>query len=258
MHHRQKITQMKFIPHNQPPKVLQPCEQSLDLPSTFVASQLSAVLCSRLNSVRLMRCDKFHVSFISQLFVKLVRVVSPIADNFLRQIFRHAGIESFFHKRYFMRRSAACVHGERNTLSVAKAHDFGTFAAFGLADSVAPFLAGANVPSMKPSLRSMPPRSRKSSASAINIFSNIPDSVHCWNRRWQVLFGGYRSGKSFHCAPVRSIHKMPLRTSRGSTAGRPCLPGPLLGRGKYLEIRFHCSSVMSISLLKQRLWCTSS
>jgi hypothetical protein len=32
------------------------------------------------------------------------------------------------------------------------------------------------------------------------------------------------------------------------------LPGPLLGCGKYVEIRFHCSSVMSISLLKQRPW----
>ena len=243
---------MKFVPHNQPSKVLQPCKQSLDLPSTFVASQLSAVLRSRLNPVRLVRRDKLHVSFISQLLIKLVRVVGPVANNFLRQIFCHAGVESFFHKRYFMRRSAACVHGERNTLSVAKAHDFGAFAAFGLADSVAPFLAGANVPSMKPSLRSMPPRSRKSSASAINIFSNMPDSVHCWNRRWQVLFGGYRSGRSFHCAPVRRIHKMPLSISRESTTGRPCLPGPLLGWGKYFEIRFHCSSVISISLLKQR------
>ena len=245
---------MKFISHNQSPKVLQPCKQSFDLPTTFVATQLSSVLCCWLNPVRLVRCDKFHASFIRQLLVKLVRVVGPVADNFLRQIFRHASVESFFDQRYFMRRSAACVHGERNTLSVAKAHDFGTFAAFGLADSVAPFLAGANVPSMKPSLRSIPPRSRKSSASAVNIFSNMPDSVHCWNRRWQVLFGGYRSGKSFHCAPVRRIHKMPLSISRGSTTGRPCLPGPLLGWGKYCEIRFHCSSVMSIRLLKQRPW----
>jgi hypothetical protein len=81
-------------------------------------------------------------------------------------------------------------------MSVYKAHDFGAFAPFGLAHTIAPFFAGANVPSMKLSFRSMPPRSRRSSANAVKILANTPDQLHFWKHRWQVLRGGYRSGRS--------------------------------------------------------------
>ncbi len=105
----------------------------------------------------------------------------------------------------------------------------------------------AHVPSINPSLRSMPPRSFKSWANAVRILVKTPDSVHSWKRRWQVLFGGYRSGKSAHWAPVRRIHRMPLRTDRKSCGGRPGFPGCALGFGRYPAIRCHCSFVRSIT-----------
>lgn len=247
MHHSQEVTQMIFISDNQSAKVLKPGKQPLYFPSSFVASQRSAVLRRRFSPIHFVRSDHLHVSLVGQLFIQFVRVIRLVANDFLRQLFQHASVQSVVHQRHFMRASAACVHGERNTFSVDNAHDFSTFSAFGLANSIAPFFAGAKVPSMNPSLRSMPPRSRRSWARAMRTPSKTPSRDHFWKCRWQVLFVGYLSGKSFHGAPVRRIHKMPLSTLRGSTDGRPCRPGPLRGDGRYWEIRFHCSSVISIT-----------
>jgi len=237
---------MVFVTDYKSTEVLQPCEKSLYFPPSAVPTQRSSVLGCGLLAIRFVRGDQIDASLDGQLFVKLVRVVRLVADHFLRQLVQYASVQGLVDQRHFMRASAACVDGDRKTFSVDKAHDFSAFPAFCLPNTGAPFFAGAKVPSMKPSLRSIPPRSRRSSAKAVSICTKTPCSVHCWSRRWQVLFGGYRSGKSFHGAPVRRIQRMPLSTSRGSAGGRPRRPGPLRGTGTYCEIRFHCSSVISI------------
>jgi hypothetical protein len=76
----------------------------------------------------------------------------------------------------------------------------------------------------------------------------VPDSVHSWKRRWHVLLGGYRSGRSAQGAPVRNTQRMPLRTARKSCAGRPDLPGPDFAFGMYFLILCHCSFVRSMDL----------
>ncbi len=238
---------MIFVSSHEATEVLQPGEQTFDFPTFSVTTKQSTVLCWRTSAVDLVRGDYFHTEFYCRFLVQLVRVVRLATDHFMRQIIQDARVKYFFDQRHFMWASAACVHGERNTASVDKAHDFGAFAALGLPHASVPFFAGANASSMKPSLRSMPPRSRRSSARATNTCSKNPSSLHCWNRRWQTLFGGYRSAKSFQSTPVRSTHRVPLSTSRGLTAGRPRLPGPLRGSGRNEEIRFHCLSVMSIT-----------
>src|SRR5688572_8067146 len=65
------------------------------------------------------------------------------------------------------------------------------------------------------------PRSTKSSASAWSTLCSTPASAQLWKRRKHVAYGGYRLGISAQGAPVRKIHRMPLRTSRGSRHGRP-------------------------------------
>jgi len=244
---------MVFITNHQPTEVLQPGKQSFDLPTTLVAPKCSAILRRWLATISFVRCNQFHAVRFGQLLVKLIAVIRFVTDHFFRQIVQHASIQRSLHQRYFMWAGTARVYGERKTFSVAKAHDFGAFAAFGLAHAVAPFFAGANVPSMNPSLRSMPPRWRRSSANAVRIVSKTPWRVHCWNRRWHVLRGGYRSGKSFQGAPVRRIHKMPLRIARASWGGRPERPGPAFEAGTSSAIRCHCSFVRSISHRSDRL-----
>jgi hypothetical protein len=133
---------------------------------------------------------------LGQSLIKFVTVISSVTNDLLWYILKKAGIKSIVNKGYFMRASTGCVNGDRKTERVCKAHNLGSFAPFGFAHTIAPFFAGAKVPSIKPSLRSMPPRSFKSWASAVNILAKTPDSIHSWKRRWQVLFGGYRSGRS--------------------------------------------------------------
>src|SRR5215510_16446513 len=95
-----------------------------------------------------------------------------------------------------MRRSRRCVNGERKTSAVCNCHELRTFAPLGLSHSEPPFLATTNIPSMKHSVRSSSPRTRRSSASASNTLRKTPSRTHCWNRRWQVWYGGNRPGKS--------------------------------------------------------------
>ena len=84
--------------------------------------------------------------------------------------------------------------------------------------------------------------------------AKTPDSVHSWKRRWHVLLGGYRSGRSLHGAPVRKIQRMPLSTERQSCGGRPDFPGWALGFGIYSAIRCHCSFVRSITHISARTY----
>jgi hypothetical protein len=113
---------------------------------------------------------------------------------------------------------------------------------------LAPFFAMTKLPSMKHSVKSSSPRSFMSCTSALRIASNVPERTHSWKRRWQVWYGGDRSGLSFHGAPVRMIHKIPLRISRLSRRGLP-RPSRRCGGSGIRGLRIsHCSSVRSIGL----------
>ncbi len=238
---------MIFITNHQATVVLEPGKQPLHFPPFSKSPQGTTVLRSGLSSIAFMRRNQIDAPFFGQLLIQCIAVIRSVANHFFRNMLQKTRIQRSLDQRHFMRTSAGCVNGDRKTKSVCEAHNFGTFSLFGFAHSIAPFFAGANVPSINPSLRSMPPRSFKSWANAVRILVKTPDSVHSWKRRWQVLFGGYRSGKSAHWAPVRRIHRMPLRTERKSCGGRPGFPGCALGFGRYPAIRCHCSFVRSIT-----------
>jgi hypothetical protein len=74
----------------------------------------------------------------------------------------------------FVRRGRGDGNGERKTSAVCKGHDLGPFAALGLADAAAFFLALAKEPSMKVSLRSSPPRAWRSTARAFRTRRSVP------------------------------------------------------------------------------------
>ena len=132
-------------------------------------------------------------------------------------------------------------------MAVCNGHDLGALASFGLADAEPPFFAGTNVPSIKHSLRSRPPRSLRSCATANNTCSSTPERTHCWKRRCAVWHAPYRGGRSFHGAPVRKIQRIPFHTVRRSVHGRPRRSARTRSGGKMDSTIFHCSSVRSIS-----------
>jgi hypothetical protein len=146
-----------------------------------------------------------------------------------------------------VRRSRGGADGERKTKAVCHCHELRTFAPLGRSHTPAPFFATMNVPSIKHSVRSRPPRSLRSDAKASRMRSSVRSRTQRWKRRWQVWYGGYRPGRSCHCAPVRRIHKMPFRTSRLLRHGRP-RPSARRGRWPINGSRTaHCSSVRSIA-----------
>ena len=145
-----------------------------------------------------------------------------------------------------MRRSTSNGYCDWKTSAICHCHELRTLAPLGFSHPADPFLAMTKVPSMKHSVKSRLPRSFTSSTSFLRIFSNVPERTHSWKRRWQVLFGGYRSGRSAHWAPVRKIQSTPLRTALGFCGGLPDFPGWALGFGMYSTIRCHCSFVRSI------------
>jgi hypothetical protein len=81
------------------------------------------------------------------------------------------------------------------------------FAAFCPADGIAHFFAGTKLPFINASRISMQPRFCKYAASTSIIRRNTPAFLQYWNRRRQVWYGGYRSGKpstARRCAaPIR-------------------------------------------------------
>lgn len=89
-----------------------------------------------------------------------------------------------------------------------------------------PFFCRTNVPSTRATSKTNWPRSRKSSAKASHIASNMPSPRLRENHRRQVGYGGLFH-KSFYCAPVRKNHQMTLSTSL--IAYRPALSSQFFG-----------------------------
>ena len=245
MHEAEVILNLVLVAHDDAPIVLQPSVQPFSLPTAFVAPELAAILGGWFYPLGTMRRNDFDAT-LSQLRIQRVRVIRFVTNQAFGFIRDKTGSKCGFSEGDFMRRSTRYVNGDRKARAVCNCHDLATFAALGLAHCVAPFLADTNVPSMKHSDKSNSPRSFRSVASALKMASNTPVLTHSWKRAWHTDADGYRSGISFHCAPVRMIHKMPLSTSRSERAGRP-RPSARRGlTGIWGSTIAHCSSVKSM------------
>ena len=240
---------MVFVSYDKPSEILKPGKKPFNFPSSSITPQFPSILGFGFLSSLSMRRDYLYLTLLKHSFIKVITIVGFITNNLIRSIFGKTTIYRIFNQFHFMGRSAFNVSGDRNTSSVCDCHDLGAFATFCLADSKTPFFAGAKDPSMNASRISIWPRSYRSSASSWAIRLKTPSRTHCWNRRWHVWYGGYRWGRSFQGAPVRSIHKTPFSTSLGSRGGRPL--GSLEGVNFLIigSIRFHCSFVMSILMI---------
>ena len=237
------------MPGLYPTKVLQPSEQALDLPALSVTPQRPAILGARLLAVRFMRCDQLNALF-AQPFVQGVAVVGSVTDQPFWLFLRKATFQRPFDQSDFMRRSTFNGYGDRKTSAICHCHELCTLAPLGFSHPAAPFLAITKLPSMKHSVKSSLPRSLTSFTSARNSFSNTPERTHCWKRRWQVWYGGYRSGMSCQRAPVRKIQRMPFIISRSLTLGLPRPSALLAGLGRSGLTIAHCSSLRSIGSLQ--------
>ncbi len=234
---------MIFVTHYNPTKVTQPREQAFNLPSPFVTPEFSAVLRFRLFAIGFMRRNQLNIEFF-QLFIKRIGIIRFVTDYPLRSRVGEAFANGSLDQFNFVRRSRFRVEGDRKTKAICHCHELRAFAPLGFSHFAAPFLAETNVPSIKVSDKSSLPRSNKSWARVSNTFFSLPSLTHSWKRRWQVWYGGKRSGKSCHRAPERRIHNTPLRTSRADFGGLPRV-WIALAFSNNGSIKVHCSSVNS-------------
>jgi hypothetical protein len=134
-------------------------------------------------------------------------------------------------------------------LTVSQYHPLRALATLGFANCVAPFFAGAKLPSRKASSHRNSPSASKAPSKVRHADSHTPCSSHCLNRRQQVEGDGYWSGRNRHAAPVCSTHRMPSKHSRFDAQGRPRLSRLRRGSGNNGPINSHCASVNSFCRL---------
>jgi hypothetical protein len=183
LNHPEEILCVVFPANDDATIIMEPSKQALDFPAATVATQGATVLCDGPAPVPAMRRDQFHAEMFSDVLIQRIAVVRFIADQSLRCFAEESALERGLDEGGFIRRSTDHVHGDRKTMAVCDCHDFAAFAAFCRADTRAPFFAELKLASMKASLRSSFPRSRKSSASVCSKRVNSPERCHCWKRR---------------------------------------------------------------------------
>jgi hypothetical protein len=125
-----------------------------------------------------------------ELRVEAVAIVRTVPDELFGQCFYESGIERFEDELCFMALTTRNPDGDRKAMAVCHGHDLGRFAAASDPNLKAPLFAPAWLPSMNASVRSIFPRCRRSSASAVRTRSNTPSRSHFWKRSWQVWYGG--------------------------------------------------------------------
>ena len=224
---------------------------SLHDPAPFVTPHLASIVIAPSLVVLPIRCNQLDGSLLQPL-AQRIGVVPGVGDYAPRLLPRPAlaawdadFLERGFRKRNFCRRGAFQPNSQRKTLTVDQYHPLRSLAAFGFTDGVAPFLAGAKLPSRNVSSHLSRPSSSSAPSRARHASSHTPSSCHCFSRRQQVAGEGNSSGRNRHAAPVCRIHRIPSKQARFDAHGRPRLSFLRRNSGNNGAIKSHCSSVTS-------------
>jgi len=235
--------------NNKAAEISQPRKSPLNFIATPITPHLASIIILLSLVIAPIRANQFN-AFTSQTFTQGVAVVAPVCNQPPRFFSRPAPafawhsniVQRFFEERNFVRGRRVQVVSHRNTLAVDHHHPLRSLAAFGLSDALAPFFAGAKLPSANASLQSSCPRWSSSERKERHASSQTSRSSQSLSRLQQVDGLGNCFGKSAQGAPVRSIQRMPSNTLRLSAQGLPPRLD-LLGFGNKVSIFFHCSSV---------------
>ena len=237
--------------HHQPSKIAPPCEGALDLPSSLVAAQGASILGGWFLPIFPMGANQLNVSS-RQSSPQRIGIGGLVVDQAGRIFPRSAPagarhrdlLQGRFNQPDFVLGRRVQVVSQRKTLAVCHHHPLRTLSAFGRADTGPPFLAGAKLPSANVSAQSSWPCSSSWPNNVRHAFSQMPCCSQRRNRRQHVLGEGYRSGRSFHRAPLRNTHKIPSNTGRLAIGLGPPL-GDAFGSGNNGAICAHWLSVNS-------------
>ena len=116
MEHPEKVLGESLIAHDDPPKVLEPGKESLDLPPPLVASERPTVLrpvCSGPSVGR----NQLHAS-LGQFRIQSVRLVGVVADETYRKLADKSLRKCGVNQGDFMWRGSFDVDGDRPSLPI--------------------------------------------------------------------------------------------------------------------------------------------
>ena len=192
-----------LMPNEQSSEVAEPSKGSFDFPSFLVSPHGSPVLIEQVSdSVFASRYDRLDST---QMHVdpKGSTVVCFIGNQSFRPFSRSPWSQSrhfdFVYKRgsqlYFGGRCGGKLASQRNTFAVDHHHPLRSLAAFGFTDALAPFLAGAKLPSTKTSSQANKESASSSAKIWRHILSQISSCSQSRKRRQQVAELGYCEGK---------------------------------------------------------------
>jgi hypothetical protein len=233
----------------------QPGIRALNDPSPFIATQLAAIFVPSFLVVLPIGRNQFNATP-PQSLSQRIGIVAAVGNHPFRLLprpaFRSGDTdlgECGFRKRNFCRGGTFQPNSQRNTFTVSQYHPLRALAAFGFAHRLAPFFAGAKLPSRKASSHFNRPCASRAPNNVRQASSQTSSSSHCLSRRQQVEGEGYSAGKNRHAAPVCSTHRMPSKHARFEAHGRPRLSFLRHGSGNNGPINSHCSSVNSFCRL---------
>ena len=227
-----------IIADNEPSEISQPGERPFYFPSMPVAAQRPPILLLAFAALS-MRADQLD-ALVGQMLAQAVAVVSTVGNqppDFLSLSWCNA-VERVFDQCHFRRAGFQELASQRYTFAVDHHHPLCTLSTLGFSNAVAPFLAGAKLPSMKHWSQSSFCSRSSSLMNARHRRSHTPSSSQSRKRRQHVEALGYSEDRSRQRAPLRKTQSMPSRTRRLSANGRP----RLLSLGNKGAMRFHCSS----------------
>jgi hypothetical protein len=247
--------QQAVVTNCQSAKVTEPGVRPFDFPAAFIAPQLASIVKGFFVFVPAVGSNQldpalFHAS------PQRIAVVAFIGNDALRfgawpsapaRYFNPC--ERGFGESYFVRRGRREECSQRNTFAVDQYHPLRALAALGFADGIAPFFAGAKLPSMNVSSQRNSPRRSSVPSRVRQASSHTSRSSQSRSRRQQVTPLGYRLGMSRHRAPVRSTQSMPSKQTRFEAQGRPLPSRRRLGSGSKSLTFSHCSSVSIMGIV---------
>src|SRR5690348_1005844 len=215
-------TEVPVVTDDQATIVAQPGKSAFDFPAFAKAAQGSSIVERGFASILAMRADQQHAS-VEQAPAQRIAVVTAIGDHSPRPFLwttgttarNRDGIQCGLGQFYFAGRGTGQLASQRNTLAVDHHHPLRALPTLGFADSVAPFLAGAKLPSKKLSRQSSRPPWSSSDKNARQMRSHTPCWSHRWSRLQQTLgLTPISFGKSRQRAPVLSTQRIPSSTTR--------------------------------------------
>jgi hypothetical protein len=172
MEEAEVVLGLRLVAGDQAPEAHEPGEEALDVPSTPVAAEGTAVL--GLPPALGMVWSNHLNAHGCQLGIEAVAVVGLVADEAFGQRPDKASLQGFGDVSRFMSFTTRNPQGDRKTVAVRHCHEFGRLAASSDSNKRAPLFAPAWEPSMKASVRSIFPLSRKSSARSRRTFVRTP------------------------------------------------------------------------------------